>query len=70
VIFWPSVLQLLEQGAGQSSAANGSDAKAQDRLLKLQKEAKCFVDYATKVCEASEELLMEAHYGLQFVIWA
>lgn len=70
VIFWPSVLQLLEQGAGQDSAANETDAIAQEKLLKLQKEAKCFVEYATKVCEASEELLMEAHYGLQFVIWS
>jgi hypothetical protein len=66
VIFWPSILQLLEHSA---SSTNG-DAKLQERLPRLQKEAKHFVYYAIKVCEAGEELMMEGHYGLQFTLWA
>ena len=67
VINWPSVLQLLEHG--QTPPASG-DMKAQERLSKLQAEARSFIEHATKVCEAAEELLMEGHYGLQFTIWA
>jgi hypothetical protein len=68
VIFWPSILQLLEQGAAPPVQSN--DAKAQERLAKLQSEARIFVENSTKVCEAAEELLMEGHFGLQFTIWA
>lgn len=63
VIYWPSILQLLEYGA------NGG-AHIQDRLPSLHKDAAHFMEYATKVCECCEELLMEGHLGLQFCIWA
>ncbi|KIW01031.1 hypothetical protein, variant 2 [Verruconis gallopava] len=66
VIFWPSILQLLEYNA---SNANG-EVNSPERLQQLQKDASHFVEYSQKVCDASEELLMVGHYGLQFTIWA
>ena len=62
-------LQLMEQGAA-SQQLSSTDSKVQERLVRLQREVRQFLEFSTKVCEAAEELLMEAHYGLEFTIWA
>lgn len=65
VIFWPSVLQMLEHAASRTLPSKNSS-----RVHELQSEAQHFVRYSHLVCEACEELLMECHLGLQFTIWS
>jgi hypothetical protein len=66
VIFWPSVLQLLENNATTVPDSNGH---LLDRK-KAQREARECVENITLVCEVAGELLMQRHLGLQFVIWS
>jgi hypothetical protein len=66
VIFWPSVLQLLESSATAGPDSNGNIL---DRK-KAQREARECIENITFVCEVAGELLMQRHLGLQFVIWA
>jgi hypothetical protein len=66
VIFWPSVLQVLESGATNPSQPQTSP----ENLTIAQAEAKTCLENIQLVCLTTEELLMQSHLGLQFVIWA
>jgi hypothetical protein len=63
VIFWPSVLQVLESGANTQTPST-------ENLSVAQEEAKTCLENIQLVCLTTEELVMQSHLGLQFAIWA
>jgi hypothetical protein len=65
VIFWPSVLQLLENNVGSSS----DNGRVPERLEKAQSGARDCIENCALVAEVAEELVMQRHLGLQFTIW-
>jgi hypothetical protein len=66
VIYWPSVLQVLENGANRAN----DQTQTQITLSVAQAEAKTCIEYVQLVCLIADELLMQSHLGLQFTIWA
>jgi hypothetical protein len=65
VIYWPSVLQLLENNVGQGS----EKGRIPERLLKAQSEAKDCIRHCALVAEVAGELVMQRNLGLQFTLW-
>jgi hypothetical protein len=66
VIFWPSVLQLLEHNVA-NTIDNG---RVSERIEKAQSEARDCIENCALVAEVVEELVMQRHLGLQFTLWA
>lgn len=71
VIFWPSVLQLLEKEALQAQSPAVPDTPAAYELHEsLRTETASCLTHCALCCDLAEEILMNRHVGLQFILWA
>jgi hypothetical protein len=71
VIFWPSVLQLLEKEALQSQSPTGPETPATyERQEALKTETSSCLTHCALCCDLADEILMNRHVGLQFTMWA
>ena len=66
VIYWPSVLQILETKPTRAH----EHLQVDEHLRSVQQEAAACIDNCVMSCQVMEELLMQRHLGLNFSIWA